>query len=535
VDAFEVTNPLGSHTSIHKLEAMYMIVQNFPTEAQSKLSSVFLVALWHAQDVKTYKGYDKILEPVVRDLKMLESESGMSIMMRNKTVLVRAALVLLSADNLGINSLFGFSESFNARKFCRFCECTREDTDCKYMETDFVRRSRSSYDSAVACIGKPSYDPRVTGIKKQCILNELQHFHVMENNSVDAMHDFLEGIVPFELGLLLVELSTSKYVTLETLNLAISSFNYGAADRNSRPPTLLHLHAVKMSATETWCFLRNLPIMLDKYVPRGDRYWKLLMMLLDVADVIFAPTVTQGLCSFLSHLIDDHHSYFIELFEADKRLLPKHHFLVHYPSCMLKLGPPIRYWCMRFEARHRFFKESARLSHGYKNICQTLANRFQLSLAGLLMNPGSQTSHNQVGPCKDVLVCSFDDDYAEVICGAMNVCRQDTIFVAKWANVGHYTIMRQAVVVIDVLEGEPHFGIVEKLLALADKIFLVVEMLVTTEYDDHFHSYVVKRLDRRKPVCVALHNLKDHIPLQYHHMTYEGNSFMLVSMRYTIV
>jgi hypothetical protein len=93
-----------------------MIVENFPTEAQSKLSSIFLVALWHVQDVKTYKGYDKILEPVVHDLKILESDSGMSVTVRNKEVLVRAALVLVSADNLSINSLFGFSEGFTALK-----------------------------------------------------------------------------------------------------------------------------------------------------------------------------------------------------------------------------------------------------------------------------------------------------------------------------------------------------------------------------------------------------------------------------------
>jgi hypothetical protein len=62
------------------------------------------------------------------------------------------------------------------------------------------------------------------------------------------MHDFLEGIFLFELGLLLVELNASGYITLDTVSLATSSFNYGAADRNSRPPTLLHMHYIKMSA-----------------------------------------------------------------------------------------------------------------------------------------------------------------------------------------------------------------------------------------------------------------------------------------------
>jgi len=41
-----------------------MIVQNFPSNIQSKLSSVFLLGLWHADDVKKY-GYDRIFRPIV--------------------------------------------------------------------------------------------------------------------------------------------------------------------------------------------------------------------------------------------------------------------------------------------------------------------------------------------------------------------------------------------------------------------------------------------------------------------------------------
>jgi hypothetical protein len=96
--------------------------------------------------------------------------------------------------------------------------------------------------------------------------------------------------------------------------------------------------------------------MIDKHVPRDNKFWELLTMLFDIADVIFALSVTKGLSGFLGHLIDDHHSYFKEMCVDEKRLLPEHHFLVHYPTCMMKSGPPIRYWCMRFEARHQFFK-----------------------------------------------------------------------------------------------------------------------------------------------------------------------------------
>ena len=93
IAGFEVTNPLHSHTSVHKMEALYLIIQNFSNECQSKLSTIFLVVMWYALDVKTYKGYDKILAPVFRSLLTLESDSGVSVYLRGKQALVRASVV----------------------------------------------------------------------------------------------------------------------------------------------------------------------------------------------------------------------------------------------------------------------------------------------------------------------------------------------------------------------------------------------------------------------------------------------------------
>jgi hypothetical protein len=456
IDAFEVTNRLGSHTSVHKLEALHMIIQNFPSEAQSKLSQVFLVAIWHAQDVKTHGGYDKILSPVVQDLKKLESDEGMSMIVRDAPVIVRAAVVLISADNLGFNSLLGFSEGFSAKKFCRFCDCIRDETDTHYVEADCSIRTVGSYNASVACIHDQSYDPRARGIQRGCILNQLQYFHPMQNYLIHVMHDFLEGVVPFELGLILTELNMNEFITLDSSNLAISFFNYSLADRNSRPPSLSSVHSLKMSASDMWCFVRNLPLMIGHKIPRDNAYWKLLLMLLDIADIVFAPAITKKLSYFLAHLIDDHHAYFKELF-PDERLLPKHHFSVHYPTCLVKSGPPVRYWCVRFEARHSFLKELAKLSHDYRNICQTLAVRFQLSLANMLMDPAGHLSHEQVGPCDGIMVGSLNDNFADIVCNEMGLCRHDYIFVAQWINIGYNAFQRHEIVVHDIEQGIPQF------------------------------------------------------------------------------
>ena len=79
IDAFETVNPLGSHTSVHKLEGLYCTIGNLSPQNNSKTSSIFLIGLWYAQDVKTY-GYDRILEPFVKELKQLESDRGVQVL-----------------------------------------------------------------------------------------------------------------------------------------------------------------------------------------------------------------------------------------------------------------------------------------------------------------------------------------------------------------------------------------------------------------------------------------------------------------------
>lgn len=384
IDAFETCNELGSHSGIHKLEGMYMQIRNLPSTVQAQLNNIFLVGLWYAQDVKKY-GYDKVLRPVVDDLKRLESVEGLCVFDAH----LHGTLILFSADNLGAHSVFGFLESFSARKFCRLCEAVK--TDKKFLETDLTLRTPKSYDSAVNLLHSHDYNPSLTGIKAGCILNEIPSFHVTTNYALDAMHDLLEGIIPFELQKILPMLLREGYFTDAQLQSLVINFNYGPADQNSKPPFTSSAN-IRVKAAEAWCLLRCLPLMLGNLIPRADPYWKILMLLCEITDIIFAPRYSPGLCQYLASLIDEHHQMFQHYF-PDCNLLPKHHFLVHYPRCMLLSGPPVQYWCMRFEARHNFFKELARISRCFKNICKTLAKRCQFALA-------SASMHEKLFTCK---------------------------------------------------------------------------------------------------------------------------------------
>lgn len=61
-------------------------------------------------------------------------------------------------------------------------------------------------------------------------------------------------------------------------------------------------------------------------------------------------------------------------------LKPKHHYLLHYPRVMMKMGPLRYVSAIRFEAKHREIKQNAKIVTSRRNPSYTLALKQQLAL-----------------------------------------------------------------------------------------------------------------------------------------------------------
>lgn len=57
-------------------------------------------------------------------------------------------------------------------------------------------------------------------------------------------------------------------------------------------------------------------------------------------------------------------------------MIPKFHFLLHYPTQIVNVGPMLRSWNMRNEAKLNIFKQASRLGN-FKNIAFTVGSRHQ--------------------------------------------------------------------------------------------------------------------------------------------------------------
>lgn len=470
-DDMETVNPLGSHTSVHKLGFFYYIIKDLPPVYNSTLQNCFLLLVYYSSDRKKY-GYSKLLHEFLAEVRLLAS-NGIEITVNEKRYIVKVALGQVSGDNLGMHALFVFTESFSANHPCRICQIHKADIAQKFVEEDSLLRTPESYDAAA---DKSENDPKCvseSGINSSSCLNDIDYFHVTENYTPDVMHDILEGICPYELKLILHSLIfEKKYFSLEILNYRIRSFNYGPLALNSKPTEMSQSvlkskdSVIKQSASEMWCLVQHLPLLIGDKVPEDDSHWQLLISLLHVMSLVFAPCIPEGSLHFLERVIEEHLELFVELY-PDKNVKPKQHYLLHYPRCIRLIGPLVRFWCMRFEAKHNFFRRLSHIVCNFKNICKTMALRHQMFMCyRFYSREHIDAKLLQVGNGYVTLLLNFKDG-AKISEQMGNVGLYQEIFRASWISVHGTTYRPGLCVVLEIdSEGLPLFGHIKYIFVL---------------------------------------------------------------------
>jgi hypothetical protein len=181
--------------------------------------------------VKTY-GWANVLNPLIKELKLLESE-GIDLVINGTKDNYKVILSCVTGDNLFLNGLLGFVESFTAGHPCRHCTEHRHNFGKKFFEDANVVRTVQNYDEDLL-----RGETQATGIKAQCALNQLKYFHAADNYVQDIMHDLLEGVCSYDMRLICKNLT--EKITLEELNRRIQCVNFGYHDLSSKPPFTKH-------------------------------------------------------------------------------------------------------------------------------------------------------------------------------------------------------------------------------------------------------------------------------------------------------
>lgn len=81
---------------------------------------------------------------------------------------VKFIVVLVIGDNLGLNTILGFTKSFNSTYFCRFCKTSKLITHKQLKEDIKTLRKESNYREDLYID-----DLRQTGIVEPCAFHDL--------------------------------------------------------------------------------------------------------------------------------------------------------------------------------------------------------------------------------------------------------------------------------------------------------------------------------------------------------------------------
>ena len=379
-DDFECLNPLGSHSGLHKLGAVYATLKCFPPEMLSALDNIYLTLLFHADDRRNYKN-SAVFDPLLKEIIDLEN-NGILINNGSETVQVYFVLGLIIGDNLAMHSLLGLVESFSSNKVCRVCTCDKLQLHTLTKESPELLRNETQYEDH--CKSIKTFD---SGLKEPCIWHKVPSFHLTKNISFDICHDIWEGICSYDMAIIIEKFiydDCYKFFDLNYLNDKIKYTAY-VFDRTNKPPPItresLQKGQLKMSAAETMTFIHYFRFYVGDCVPIDNAYWLLYLNLLHICNTVSSKCVSDPEIDLLDSVIEEHHDRYCALIG---NLKPKYHYPLHYARTIRQSGNLNAMSTIRFESKHSQLKSFAVNIKCRKNFTKSIAIRHQIEQCNIL-------------------------------------------------------------------------------------------------------------------------------------------------------
>lgn len=480
-DDFESSNPLGSKAGLYKIGAVYVSLACLPNCFSGLLDNIFLSELIFANDRVVY-GNRAIFENLIIELKDLEC-NGVSIKTNNGDKTIYFTLLAILGDNLGLNSILGFNESFNSNFFCRLCKTPKDITKRQYCSDPLTYRTLQNYNEDCVTF---SY-----GIKELCIWNDLPHFHVTNNISCDLMHDVLEGTLRYEMAHIINCFIEKNYFSFAKLNQRIKYFKFvSGVDVGNPIPQLKFEHIKKkyiiISATEMMSLAIYFGVIIGDLIPNDDEVWHLHILNYKILDILLSQTISKNTITHLELLIKEHHELYCTLFQ--ECLKPKHHNLLHYPRVISNIGPVRNCWAMRFEAYHKLLKSVAKSVTSRRNILYTICIKNQLKFSYKILSKKGFQTHIEFGsPDHDIFFGTDEKHIRPFIEFPL-----DQAFLVPWIKISNIEYKIGVLLQLSYMNDEEiEFGSIEYIIMTPVDYYFITSTYTTLGYDEHIQCYEI--------------------------------------------
>lgn len=512
-DDFESLNPLGSHAGLYKIGSVYFSIAAVPPEYASRLENIFLALIFYSGDRIKF-GNKNTFDLVIQELLFLEI-NGLNIATgEGQSINIKFCLVSVTGDNLGVHSIVGLNESFGSTYYCRFCTVLKGDMHTQTTEDSKNLRVKEKYDEDLAS---------KRGIKEPCIWNQLPNFHVYENICCDIMHDVFEGVLRYDMSVIIYQLVEAKCFTVERLNSRIKYFTYNNTEKNIcpgiNPNHLSNDGCIIMSAAEMLCLTRNFSFIIGDLVPIGSKVWEFYLIVLEMVHILTSKVFTNSILEHLASLIQEHNKQYMDI--SKQNLKPKFHFLLHYPRIISKIGPPIFFSCMRFEAKHKDFKRVCHSITCRKNLPLSLASRNQLKYCYRLIS--SQGFNDKVDLGK---INQINSD--KQLLFEKNNLMYDHFFCTHFYEINGIRYEINAVFLYKIENDVPVFCQIKDIFINKNcslQVYFSCLLLETSSYYEHFYAFKIRVTDNIR--LLNAENISSEFPTILHEIK---NDFLVTKL-----
>ena len=510
-DDLEVANPIGSHSE--HISLFYYSINNLPVRYRTKLCNIRLLAVTERKNIDRY-GIGNILKNFVDDVKILEKEGfTLSIDDGDINQLFGTCFNVLG-DTLASHLAGGFNQGVGVSfSKCRICHCEFDEMQNNYRSEFFDKWTQEDYDRCINDIENAptkylqSHFKTTYGLNEKSPLCQIPSFDITKSLPLDYMHIGPEGFIQYEMKLVFNHYIKAGVFSLNDLNEAIESYEYGHSEIMNKPspinPTCLaddsnnKLH--QQASQATFLLRMSLFILQTLGVDTSSEQFSFMRDLLDIHMRLMAPVISVLSLPSLANLIERHLKHFKKLFPGNN-IIPKQHYLVHFPDTILAHGPPCRYSCMRYEANNKSVKSITKAKKNFINVPKTIADEMSKSEAVHLScdDAHAMFSKDEVGgtwkKVGEADLAYFKRKYLAYC----NVNLTDDVF-----TVNHQTynsikyICDASYVTVGVQDGSdlPEFGKIVKIYISNDFILFEVSVLDTKCFDRNVMAYEVCDLD----------------------------------------
>lgn len=286
--------------------------------------------------------------------------------------------------------------------------------------------------------------------------------------------------------LLLHHCTSKSYFTVQILNHRLSAFDFGYSELGDKPAPIAEESKIRQTASQMWLFARIFP---GDLVHRDDPNWKCFLKLLEICEICTAPVLSADDVSCLELLIEEHHIQFKLLY--NERLIPKMHFMIHYPQQILNFGPLIHTWTMRHEAKLRIIKRAAKVSN-FKNVCQTVSKRHQHLFCLHVHTNLICTANIKTGTSKLHCIAAEPENVQSLLTEQYLLTEESIMVTLSFATYNGITYKLNSFVLLTYDALQPLFGKITTIIKIENgEILLVLKEFVTAYYDSHYRAFCI--------------------------------------------